>query len=309
MKRVVIAGGAGFLGSHLAERLVSEGYGVVVVDDLSSGLESNLSSIMNRIEFIKSDIADFDYSQPFDTMINLASRASRVEWETYPVEVALSNSLGNNNLIKHAIKNRALYVYASSSEIYGNPEIVPTPETYIGRVSTTGSRSPYDEGRRFGEALVKSYEREYGLKNIIIRFFNTYGPRMRGGDFYGRVIDRFIQQAIENKPITVYGGGMQTRSFTYVSDSTEAIMLLLKKGKNGEVYNVGSDSETTVLDLAKIVKNITRSNSKIKFLPLPLDEPKRRSADITKLKLLGFTLRVPLNEGVQTMAQKYRAPK
>ena len=309
MMRVVIAGGAGFLGSHLAERLVSEGYGVVVVDDLSSGLESNLSSIMDRIEFIKSDIADFDYSQSFDIMINLASRASRVEWETYPVEVALSNSLGNNNLIKHAIKNRAFYVYASSSEIYGNPEIVPTPETYIGRVSTTGSRSPYDEGKRFGEALVKSYEREYGLKNIIIRFFNTYGPRMRGGDFYGRVIDRFIQQATENKPITVYGDGMQTRSFTYVSDCIDAIMLLLKKGKNGEVYNVGSDSETTVLDLAKIVKNITRSNSKIKFLPLPLDEPKRRSADITKLKLLGFTLRVPLNEGVQTMAQKYRVPK
>ena len=309
MKRVVIAGGAGFLGSHLAERLVSEGYGVVVVDDLSSGLESNLSSIMDRIEFIKSDIADFDYSQSFDIMINLASRASRVEWETYPVEVALSNSLGNNNLIKHAIKNRALYVYASSSEIYGNPEIVPTPETYIGRVSTTGSRSPYDEGKRFGEALVKSYEREYGLKNIIIRFFNTYGPRMRGGDFYGRVIDRFIQQAIGDKPITVYGDGMQTRSFTYVSDSIEAIMLLLKKGKNGEVYNVGSDNETTVLNLAEIVKNITRSNSEIKFFPLPLDEPKRRSADITKLKLLGFTLRVPLNEGIQIMVQKYRVPK
>ena len=309
MMRVVLAGGAGFLGSHLAERLVSEGYGVVVVDDLSSGLEPNLSSIMNKIEFIKSDIADFDYSQSFDIMINLASRASRVEWETYPVEVALSNSLGNNNLIKHAIKNRALYVYASSSEIYGNPEIVPTPETYIGKVSTTGPRSPYDEGKRFGEALVKSYEREYGLKNIIIRFFNTYGPRMRGGNFYGRVIDRFIQQAIGDKPITVYGDGMQTRSFTYVSDSIEAIMLLLKRGKNGEVYNVGSDNETTVLNLAEIVKKITRSNSEIKFFPLPLDEPRRRSADITKLELLGFTLRVPLNEGIQIMVQKYRVSK
>lgn len=306
MMRVVIAGGAGFLGSHLAERLVSEGYGVVVVDDLSSGLESNLSSIMDRIEFIKSDIADFDYSQQFDTMINLASRASRVEWETYPVEVALSNSLGNNNLIKHAIKNRALYVYASSSEIYGNPEIVPTPETYIGRVSTTGSRSPYDEGKRFGEALVKSYEREYGLKNIIIRFFNTYGPRMRGGDFYGRVLDRFIQQAIGDKPITVYGDGMQTRSFTYVSDSIDAIMLLLKKGKNGEVYNIGNDREIKILELAQMVKRICGSNSPIVFGSIPEDEPKRRSADISKIRKLGFTHRIDLESGIRNMFDSMR---
>ena len=306
MMRVVIAGGAGFLGSHLAERLVSEGYGVVVVDDLSSGLESNLSSIMDRIEFIKSDIADFDYSQPFDTMINLASRASRVEWETYPVEVALSNSLGNNNLIKHAIKNRALYVYASSSEIYGNPEIVPTPETYIGRVSTTGSGSPYDEGKRFGEALVKSYEGEYGLKNIIIRFFNTYGPRMRGGDFYGRVLDRFIQQAIGDKPITVYGDGMQTRSFTYISDSIDAIMLLLKKGKNGEVYNVGNDREIKILELAQMVKRICGSNSPILFGSIPEDEPKRRSADISRIRKLGFTHRIDLESGIRNMFDSMR---
>ena len=309
MKRVVIAGGAGFLGSHLAERLVSEGYNVVVVDNLTSGLKYNLSSIKDRIEFINCDIANFNYPQSFDIMINLASRASRVEWETYPVEVALTNSIGNNNLITHAIKNKALYLYASSSEIYGNPEIVPTPETYIGRVSTTGSRSPYDEGKRFGEALVKSYEREYGLKNIIMRFFNTYGPRMRGGDFYGRVIDRFIQQAMENKPITVYGDGMQTRSFTYISDSIEAIMLLLKGGITGEVYNIGSDHETTILDLAKIVIEITKSNSEIKFFSLPPYEPTRRSADITKLKLLGFIGKVPLNEGIQLMVRKYRSPK
>lgn len=299
MMRVVLAGGAGFLGSHLAERLVSEGYGVVVVDNLSSGLESNLSSIMDRIEFIKSDIADFDYSQQFDIMINLASRASRVEWETYPVEVALSNSLGNNNLIKHAIKNKALYVYASSSEIYGNPEIVPTPETYIGRVGTTGSRSPYDEGKRFGEALVKSYEREYGLKNIIIRFFNTYGPRMRGGDFYGRVLDRFIQQAMGNKPITVYGNGMQTRSFTYVSDTVDAIYLLMLKGVSGEIYNLGNDREITVYELANIIKHICQSHSELEFHPLPEDDPKRRSADITKIRKLGFNPNVSIVEGIK----------
>lgn len=305
MKRIVIAGGAGFLGSHLAERLVSEGYGVVVVDDLLSGLESNLSSIMDRIEFIKSDIADFDYSKSFDIMINLASRASRVEWETYPVEVALSNSLGNNNLIMHAIKNKALYIYASSSEIYGNPEIVPTPETYIGRVSTTGTRSPYDEGKRFGEALVKSYEREYGLKNIIIRLFNTYGPRMRGGDFYGRVIDRFLVQAMKNDPITVYGDGRQTRSFTYVEDCVRAIILLMFKGVSRCVYNIGSDQETKIIEVANTIKNLTNSSSKIEYKDLPLDDPKRRSADITKIKRMGWKPSIDLREGISRIMDYY----
>ncbi len=306
---IIVAGGAGFLGSHLSEKLVEEGNDVTVVDDLSSGLEKNLSNIRERIQFIKSDIADFDSDDKFDIIFNLASNASRVEWETRPVEVALSNSSGNNNLIKLALKNRALYVYASSSEVYGNPDVIPTPETYLGRVSTTGSRSPYDEGKRFGEALVKSYEREYGLRNIIIRFFNTYGPRMRGGDFYGRVIDRFIQQATAGRPITVYGDGRQTRSFTYVSDSMDAIMLLLKSGTTEEVYNVGSNRETAILDLAKIVKEITKSNSEITFFSLPPYEPTRRSADITKLKLLGFIDRVPLNEGIELMVRKYRTPK
>ena len=304
MKKVVIAGGAGFIGSHLAEMLVSKGNSVIVVDNLSSGLESNLSSIMDRIEFIKSDIADFDYAESFDIMINLASRASRVEWETYPVEVALSNSLGNNNLIKLGLKNKALYIYASSSEVYGDPSVIPTSELFVGKVSTTGSRSPYDEGKRFGEALVKAYEREYGLKNIIIRFFNTYGPRMRGGDFYGRVIDRFIQQAIKGEPLTVYGNGMQTRSFTYVSDCVEAISLLIYKGTSGEIYNVGNDKEITILDLARTILEITNSRSDIKFLPLPSFDPMRRSADISKLKSLGFAHRVSLMMGIKLMVKE-----
>jgi UDP-glucuronate decarboxylase len=304
MTRVLVAGGAGFLGSHLTERLLKEGYDLTVVDDLSSGQESNLSSIIERIEFIRSDISNLDYTKPFDILINLASRASRVEWETYPVEVALSNSLGNNNLIKLALKHKALYIYASSSEVYGNADVVPTPETYVGRVSTVGSRSPYDEGKRFGEALVKSYEKEYGLRNIIIRFFNTYGPRMRGGDFYGRVVDRFIQQAINGEPITVYGDGSQTRSFTYVSDCMEAFYLLIKRGTIGEVYNVGNDAETRILDLAKLVKVVAHSNSEIKFFSLPPDEPIQRSADITKLRTLGFRHYVSLEEGIRNTILK-----
>jgi len=304
MTRVLIAGGAGFLGSHLTERLLKEGYEVIVVDDLSSGLESNLSQVIDQIELIKYNITDLDYKKPFDILINLASRASRVEWETYPVEVALSNSVGNNNLIKLALRNKALYIYASSSEVYGNPDLVPTPETYLGRVSTTGTRSPYDEGKRFGEALVKSYEREYGLKNIIIRFFNTYGPRMRGGDFYGRVMDRFIQQAINREPITVYGDGCQTRSFTYVSDCIEAVSILIKKGIIGEIYNVGNDTETRILGLAKLVKKVSNSDSEIVFLPLPVDDPVRRSADITKLRNLNFYHRVSMEDGIRITVQK-----
>jgi len=306
MTNILVAGGAGFLGSHLTELLLKKGYNITVVDDLSSGQESNLSSVISEVEFIRKDISDFDSSKKFDVIINLASRASRVEWEKYPVEVALSNSLGNNNLIKLALKNKSLYVYASSSEIYGNPDVVPTPESYKGRVSTTGSRSPYDEGKRFGEALVKSYEREYKLRNIIIRFFNTYGPRMRGGDFYGRVLDRFIQQAITGVPITVYGDGTQTRSFTYVSDSIGAVFSLIRSGKDGEIYNVGNDVEISIIELARMVKKLCRSDSSVEFYPLPDDDPLRRAADISKLRKLGFEHKVSLYEGISKMIQSIR---
>ena len=309
MNNILIAGGAGFLGSHLTELLIKNGYSITIVDDLSSGRESNLAGVMPDIEFVRKDISVFDSPKKFDVIINLASRASRVEWETFPVEVALSNSIGNNNLIKLALKNKALYVYASSSEVYGNAEVVPTPETYLGRVSTTGSRSPYDEGKRFGESLVKSYEREYKLRSLIIRFFNTYGPRMRGGDFYGRVIDRFIQQAIAGVPITVYGDGTQTRSFTYVSDSVEALFALIKSGKEGEVYNVGNDKETTVIGLARNVKTLCHSDSPIEFRPLPDDDPLRRAADISKLRKLGFEHKVNLSEGLSRMIQSVRNTK
>ena len=309
MNNILIAGGAGFLGSHLTELLIKNGYSITVVDDLSSGRKSNLAGVMPDIEFVRKDISAFDSPKKFNVIINLASRASRVEWETLPVEVALSNSIGNNNLIKLALKNKALYVYASSSEIYGNAEVVPTPETYVGRVSTTGSRSPYDEGKRFGEALVKSYEREYKLRNLVIRFFNTYGPRMRGGEFYGRVIDRFIQQALAGVPITVYGNGTQTRSFTYVSDSAEALFALIKSGKEGEVYNVGNDKETTVIELARHVKKLCNSDSPIEFHPLPDDDPLRRAADISKLKGLGFEHKVSLSEGLSRMIKSVRDTK
>ena len=299
--KILVAGGAGFIGSHLVERLVSRGDQVTVIDDLSSGLEDNLYLVKDKVTFVKADISSYETKENFNVIINLASRASRMEWETFPVGVALSNSIGNNNLLKIALNSDARYIFASTSEVYGNPEIVPTPESYIGRVNSVGSRSPYDESKRFGEALVKAYEREYKLDSIIIRFFNTYGPRMRGGDLYGRVLDRFIQQALSNEPLTVYGDGTQTRSFTYVSDSVQAILKIIEKGQRGEIYNVGNDSEISILDLANLVIKTTNSSSKIVFSKLPPDDPERRAADITKIARLGWSPTVKISDGMILM--------
>ena len=299
--KALIAGGSGFLGSHLAENLVKKNWEIHILDNLSSGLEENLTSIKKEIHFIKEDVIRYETKEKFNYVINLASNASRMEWEKYPVEVALSNSIGSKNLIEVSRRSNAVYIYASSSEVYGNPNIIPTPEDYLGSVSTTGTRSPYDEGKRFGDALAKAYEREYGLKTIIIRFFNTYGPRMRGGELYGRVVDRFVKQALKNEPITIYGDGKQTRSFTYVSDAISAINLLIEKGKNGEVYNVGSDDEIEIIRLANIVKTVTNSSSVIKHLPLPEHDPKRRAADITKIRTIGYKPEVGLETGLKIM--------
>ena len=296
--RVLIAGGAGFLGSYLAERFVADGHDVHILDNFASGLKGNIENIRDRITLLEDDVTAFRTDERYDIIVNFASRASRVEWEKHPVDVALSNAVGSKNLIEVALRCNALYVYASSSEVYGDPKVIPTPEDYVGCVSTIGSRSPYDEGKRFGDALTKAYERQYGLRNIIIRFFNTYGPRMRGGDFYGRVIDRFIQQAMHNEPITVYGDGSQTRSFTYVSDTIDGVMAAITKGKEGEVYNIGNDSETSILDLAKLVRNLAKSASEIQFKYLPENDPKRRAADITKMRKLGWGPKISLEEGI-----------
>lgn len=300
--KALIAGGSGFLGSHLAESLVNKGWEIHVLDNLSSGLLENLDSIKEKIQFIKGDVLTYNTREKFDYVINFASNASRAEWEKYPVEVALSNSIGSKNLIEIALNSDATYLYASSSEVYGTAEQIPTPEDYLGAVSTTGTRSPYDEGKRFGDAITKAYEREYALKNIILRFFNTYGPRMRGGDFYGRVIDRFVRQAQNNEPMTIYGDGTQTRSFTYVSDAVSAILLLMDKGNLGEIYNIGSEYEIEIVKLADVVKRAINSSSDIKFLPLPEHDPKRRAADITKLRKLGYMPRISLENGIKLMA-------
>ena len=301
--KVLIAGGAGFLGSYLAERFVVEGHDVHILDNFASGLKQNIENIQEKITLLENDVISFRTDEKYDIVVNFASRASRVEWEKHPVDVALSNAIGSKNLIETALKSNALYVYASSSEVYGDAKVIPTPEDYVGCVSTTGSRSPYDEGKRFGDAITKAYERQYGLRNIIIRFFNTYGPRMRGGDFYGRVVDRFIQQAMHNEPITVYGDGTQTRSFTYVSDTIDGVITAITRGKEGEVYNIGNDFETSIADLAKIVRKLVESSSKIYFKDLPENDPKRRAADITKMRELGWGPKISLEEGIRNIVK------
>lgn len=299
MKRVLVAGGCGFLGSHLVELLVGAGNEVTVVDNLSSGRFSNIEELGNRIRFVEADIEELVGLDNFEIIVNLASRASRMEWEKYPLEVCTTNSVGQNNLLRLAHRNGARYVYTSTSEVYGNPDTIPTPETYVGRVDPAGSRAPYDESKRFGETLLLSYVRETGLNATVARVFNTYGPRMRGGDLYGRVIDRFIQQALTSEPLTVYGDGTQTRSFAYVDDTVRGLVSLIEHGKAGEVYNIGSDVETRIIDIAHLVRRLTGSSSEIEFHRLPPDDPKRRLPEITKIRSLGWTPTVPLDEGLE----------
>lgn len=301
--KVLLAGGAGFLGSHLAEALVAEGFEVDVLDNFISGSLRNLDLIRSRINIIKQDIINFSSDKEYDYILNLASRASRPEWERDPVGVALSNSTGSTRLIDAAVKCGSLYLFASSSEIYGNPSVIPTPESYLGSISTTGSRSPYDEGKRFGETITKAYERQFGLRNIILRIFNTYGPRMKGDDLYGRVIDRFINEALRQIPLTVYGDGRQTRSFTYVSDTIKGIMIAIEKGKEGEVYNIGNSQEIKIIQLAEKIKIATGSSSKIVFGPLPEGDPSRRAADFSKMRELGWSPSISIDEGIRKMIE------
>lgn len=203
------------------------------LDNFASGLKKNIENIKDRITLLKNEVTAFRIDERYDIVVNFASRTSRVEWEKHPVDVALSNAVGSKNLIEVALRCSALYIYASSSEVYDDPKVILTSEDYVGCFSTTGSRSPYNEGKRFGETLTKACEKEYNLRNIILSFFNTYEPRMRGGDFYGRVIDRFIRQAMNNDPITVYGDGSQTRSFTYASDAIDGVVTAITRGREG----------------------------------------------------------------------------
>ncbi|MFQ5814883.1 MAG: UDP-glucuronic acid decarboxylase family protein [Candidatus Hydrothermarchaeaceae archaeon] len=310
---VLVTGGAGFIGSWICEVLVKQGAWVTCIDNLSSGMEKNIKGLARRenFDFIEHDISQpIEFEQNFDLIMHLASRASPFEFDKYPIQILKANTLGIWVALGIAKRQKARFVYTSTSEVYGDPapKHIPTPESYNGNVNPVGPRSCYDEAKRAGEAFVVAYKNQHGLDTRIVRIFNTYGPRMRAGDIYGRVVPRFIDQVLNDKPITVFGDGRQTRSFAYVTDQVEGILRLasLSNGR-GEVVNIGNNEEIQVIELAELLKKRTASDSEIIFQPLPEDDPKRRCPDVAKAKkLLGWTPKTSLEEGLGKTIEWFR---
>jgi len=310
-KNILVTGGAGFLGSWICEALIEQQAKVICLDNLASGLQSNILHLMAKgnFKFIQHDITQpIFFDEPIDVVMHLASRASPFEFEKYPIQILKANTLGIWVALGIAKKHYARFLYTSTSEIYGCAEEIPTSEEYRGNVNPVGPRSCYDEAKRCGESYVIAYQMQHGLDTRIARIFNTYGPRMRAEGVYGRVIPRFIEQALSNKPITIFGDGSQTRSFCYVTGQVEGLLKLafLEEAK-GEVINIGSDKEITILELAELVKKLTKSSSEIEFHPLPKDDPPRRKPDITKAKeILDWEPKVELKEGLSKMIEWFK---
>jgi UDP-glucuronate decarboxylase len=298
-----VTGGAGFLGSWICDTLIASGAQVTCLDNFSSGQKANIRHLMEeeRFRFIEHDISTpIPVETTLDYVFHMASRASPFEFEHYPIQILKANTAGVLIALGIAKKHGAKLVYTSTSEVYGNPDIVPTPESYNGNVNPIGPRGCYDEAKRCGEAFVMAYRKQHNLDTRIARIFNTYGPRIRMDGIYGRVIPRFIDQALKADPITVFGDGSQTRSFTYVTDQVEGLLRLASlDAARGQVINIGNVNEITVLALAKKVIGITGSSSSISFHPLPQDDPLRRRPDVTRAKqVLGWEPKVPLEKGL-----------
>jgi nucleoside-diphosphate-sugar epimerase len=304
--KILVTGGAGFIGSFLCEALLKKG-NVICVDNLSTGKRSNIEHLLKnqRFEFIEHDVTK-PINIEADFIFHLASPASPVDYEKLPIETSLVNSLGTFNMLNSAKKNKARFLLASTSEVYGDPKEHPQREDYWGNVNPIGMRSCYDVSKRFAETLTISFHRKYGLDVRIARIFNTYGPRMRLDD--GRAIPNFIVQSLTGKPITVYGDGTQTRSFCYISDMVEGLIsFMFTDNLAGEVMNLGSTDERRIIDVANLIKKLTGSNSKIVFKPLPKDDPSRRKPDISKAKkLLGWEPRVDLETGLKKTIEWFR---
>jgi dTDP-glucose 4,6-dehydratase len=303
----LVTGAAGFLGSHLTDRLLGEGYSVLGVDNLSTGDPGNLAHLANdsRFRFEERDICtSFDPGR-VDTVFNLASPASPPEYLRLGIETLRVGSVGVENTLQIAAKYGAAFLHASTSECYGDPLEHPQPETYWGNVNPVGPRSVYDEAKRFGEAMVMAYHRSLGVDTRMVRIFNTYGPRLHPGD--GRVISNFMMQALRGEPLTIYGDGSQTRSFCYVDDLIEGIVLL-SRSKEHLPVNLGNPEEFTILDCAKAVLEVTGSQSELSYIDLPVDDPTRRRPDITKARtLLGWEPRVGLIEGLRKSLPFFRS--
>jgi dTDP-glucose 4,6-dehydratase len=298
-KTVLITGGAGFLGSHLCELFLSKGYKVICVDNLITGKTDNIKHLRPNkdFEFIKKDISKpFNFSGAVNYILNFASPASPPDYLKYPIETLDVGSIGTRNMLELARAKEAVFLVASTSEVYGDPLVNPQPESYWGNVNSIGPRSCYDEAKRFAEAITMAYYRYHKVDTKIVRIFNTYGERMREND--GRAIPNFACQALANKPITVYGDGSQTRSFCYVSDLVDGIYRLLMSSEHSPV-NIGNPNEITLLTLAKVIIKLTESKSKIIYKPLPVDDPKVRRPDIAKAKkILKWSPKVGLEEGL-----------
>ncbi len=306
---VLVTGGAGFIGSHLVERLLAAGLRVIVVDSLVTGQRDNLPK-NDGLTFLGYDIAEAEWTRDpalhtsIDRVFHLACPPSPVDFARLPVEICLTCSYGTKQVIELAVKKQARLLYTSTSEVYGDPLEHPQVEEYRGNVSTDGPRSCYDEGKRFGEALIAAYRQRDGLDARIVRVFNTYGPRMRHAD--GRVVPAFLDQALDSRPLTVFGDGSQTRSFCYVDDLVNGILALMESDYAKPV-NLGNPDERTIGELAELVIELTDSKSSIGRKPLPTDDPKRRRPDITTAKReLGWEPKMKLCEGLVRTIKSFR---
>ena len=300
--RIVVTGGAGFVGSHLSERLLNDGHEVVCVDNLITGRREHAEMLSSHhaFSFLKRNISEpFEVEGPVDAVMNFASPASPIDFPKYPIEILKVGGLGTLHALDVARAKRARFMQASTSEAYGDPEVNPQPETYWGHVNPIGPRSVYDEAKRYAEALTMAYHRHHGLDTRIVRIFNTYGPRMRPDD--GRAIPQFVSQALAGDPMTVHGDGSQTRSFCYVDDLVDGIVrLLMLDPPFHEPVNLGNPDEMTVLEMAELIKELTGSVSDIKFTERPVDDPSVRRPDITRAQtLLGWNPTVDIREGLK----------
>ncbi len=307
MARVVVTGGAGFLGSHLCAALLDRGDEVVAIDNLITGSLDNLTRLRPRAGFalVEHDVSEhIDVAGPVDAVMHLASPASPADFERIPIEILKVGSLGTHNGLGLAKAKGARFFLASTSEVYGDPLVHPQPESYWGNVNPVGPRGCYDEAKRFAEAMAMAYHRHHGIDVRIVRIFNTYGPRMRPDD--GRAVSNFLTQALLGKPITIYGDGSQSRSFTYVDDEVQGFLALLDSDVTNPV-NIGNDNELTIAELADLVLEVTGSSSELVHEPLPVDDPTQRRPDLTLAReRLGWTPTIQLREGLERTAAYFR---
>jgi dTDP-glucose 4,6-dehydratase len=306
--RLVLAGAAGFIGSHLADRLLADGHEVVGLDNLLTGSLANLAHLEGhpRFRFLLHDVTTpIEIDGPVDGVLHLASPASPRDYLDHPIETLEVGSAGTRNLLEVARRFNARFLFSSTSECYGDPLVHPQVETYWGNVNPVGPRSCYDESKRYAEALTMAYHRTYGLRTNIARIFNTYGPRMKLKD--GRVVPAFLEQALGGRPMTVFGDGSQTRSFCYVSDMVEGLCRLMLSDERYPV-NLGNPCEMTILEFARNIQRLVGPDGGIEFLPLPEDDPKQRQPDISKAReVLGWEPQVPLEEGLALTIEHFRA--